>query len=148
MKRIACLLVTLLIGAACFGQTATKETAQNPGFPRVVARLNLLQRTKAIGPETLYTPTNSGVFRITTVMVCTIPNGSVTGVWKANVDWTNEVGPNSVAFDVVGTKSPGTGFIEWILNASAGTPISLSTSAFSDTSGSQYNAYIILEQLE
>src|SRR4051812_12801513 len=77
MKRIACLIVTLMVGSVCFAQTANKDAVQNPGFPRVVARLNLFNRTKAIGPQTLYTPTKAGVYRVSGTMACTIGNGSI-----------------------------------------------------------------------
>ena len=64
-KKMFWLLVTLLIRTGfCFAQTESKDSGQNPGFPRVVARLNLFNRTKNIGPQTLYTTTQAGVFRM------------------------------------------------------------------------------------
>lgn len=150
MKRIACLLVTLFIGAACFAQTASTETAQNSGFPRVVARLNLFNRTKAIGPQTLYTPTKSGVFRISGTMVCTVPTGSTnTSEWGTSITFVNEIGLNNLGITGVEaskvttqTSSP------LVFNVFQGNPITLSIAPEDDPSGSQYNAYFILEQLE
>ena len=150
MKRIACLLATSLIGTACFGQTANKATASNPGFPRVVARLNLLNRTKELGPQVLYTPKKSGVFRVSAAMVCTVGNGNVQGSWSSQVSWSNEIGlipPFSVAG--VGVGVPSWSELSPItINVSGGTPIMFSVVSPSDTSGTQYNAYVILEQLE
>src|SRR5215472_18212743 len=90
MKRIACLLATLLIGAACFGQTENKENAQNAGL-RVVARINLLDQTRPIPSVNIYTPDADGVFRITMVSNCTIGNDRG-GSWSGWVTWTNELG--------------------------------------------------------
>ena len=146
--RILVVLASLLLTAMCFGQSAPKGSGQNPGFPRVVARLNLHNRTKAIGPEILYTPTQSGVFRITGIMVCTIANGSEVAAWNGSVSWTNELGANSIPFFGAGTRAPNTEYGSWVINATANSPITLQITAFDDTSNTQYNAYIILEQLE
>jgi hypothetical protein len=136
----------------CAGQTEGKDSAQNPGFPRVVARVNLFNRTKAIGPETLFTPQKSGVFRISGSMVCTVPNGQTQAYWLTEVSWTNEAGLNGpIGFSIVYTTTAGSSIFlnnPFVFNATAGTPISISTAPNLDTSGTQYNAYIILEQLE
>jgi hypothetical protein len=149
--KMASLFVTVLLAAGmCFGQTASKDSAQNPGFPRVVARLNLFNRTKAVGPQTLYTPTSGGLFRPTMVMVCTVGNGLTNSFWSGDVTWASEGGETTAEISSVGTQSPGNGgqFGPLTMRAVKGVPITVSTAANEDTSGSQYNAYIILEQLE
>jgi hypothetical protein len=153
MKRIACVLVTLLIGAACFGQTANKDAGQNPGFPRVVARLNLIGRVNAIGPQTLYTTPKSGVFRISGTMVCSIANGLPGVQWGTSVTWTNEAGSNApFYFSGVSCTSVGSsglfGANPFVFNASAGSSIEISTTPIFDTSNTKYSSYVILEQLE
>lgn len=152
MRRIVCLLVAVMLGSVCFGQT-TKDAMQNPGFPRVVAALNLLDQTNAVGPVTLYTPTESGVFRISGTMVCTISNGKSNTYWNTRVTWANENGHNNptrfadVATYTIGSSLPSSGS-PFVFNANGGSAINITTSRTFDTSGSQYNAYIILEQLE
>jgi hypothetical protein len=144
------LLVTLLISTTfCFGQSEVKDSGQNPGFPRVVARVNLFNRTKAIGPQTLYTPKQSGVFRLSGTINVTVGNGE-SGTWYLSGLWANEVASNNGStIAIVGTNVPqsGTPISPVVFNASKGTPISIQTDGGS-TSGTQYNIYVILEQLE
>ena len=152
-RKIALLCLTLLISTGfCIAQAQSKDSGQNPGFPRVVARLNLFNRTKAIGPQTLYTPSHSGVFRISGAMACTIPNGQTQAYWLTEVTWTNEVGLNPpIGFSIVYTTQAGSSVFlnnPFVFNATGGTPINISTAPNLDTSGTQYNAYIVLEQLE
>jgi hypothetical protein len=151
--RLVCLgLILLICTGFSFAQSESKDSGQNPGFPRVVARLNLFNRTKPIGPQTLYTPQHSGVFRISGAMACTIPNGQTQAYWLTEVTWTNEVGLNPpIGFSIVYTTQAGSSVFlnnPFVFNATGGTPISISTAPNLDTSGTQYNAYIILEQLE
>jgi len=150
-KKMLWLIATpLIITGFCFAQTESKDTGQNPGFPRVVASLNLHNRTLAIGPTTLYTPVRSGVFRISGTMTCTT-NGIPGSGWETGVLWQNEVGSNSGV--VVSEQCQNLSFIvsqtPVTLNATKGTPISIFTGPTGGGSrGTQYNAYIILEQLE
>src|SRR5436853_2534319 len=92
-------LLTLLISTGfCFAQPASKDSGQNPGFPRVVARLNIRDATRAIGPQMLYIPSKAGVFRASGVMACTIGNGSeFNPAWTATLSWTNELGHHAPA---------------------------------------------------
>jgi len=150
-SRIFVVLASLLLSAGmCFGQSTTKDSGQNPGFPRVVARVNLLQRTKALGPETLYTPTKSGLFRVSGALNCTVGNDDQIAAWSAVVFWVNEIGSNQLQVVSVAVNTPQTGVSPYqvVFNASKGQPITLSVVSSFDTSGSQYNAYIVLEQLE
>ena len=143
--------MVLLSAGMCFAQSSSKESGQNPGFPRVVARLNLFNRTKAIGPQTFYTPKGFGLFRASATIICTKPNSSTSGEWDVDIWWTNEAGLNRATLATVGTQAvqSAPGPVVFVLNATAGVPISLSTFAGGDTTeGSEYNAYIILEQLE
>jgi hypothetical protein len=149
--RIFVVLASLLLTAGmCFGQSAPKDSGQNPGFPRVVARLNLLNRTKAIGPETLYTPTKSGVFRVSGTIVCTKAGNY--GFWFESITYTNEIGVNAGFVEPAGVRSDivesGPGTSATTFNAFAGVPIQFAIVTEFDTSGSEYNAYVVLEQLE
>jgi len=150
MKRVSFLLAILLIAATCFAQTANRGAGQNPGFPRVVARLNLLNRSNQVGPETIFVPKSAGVFRLSAAIVCTVAN-DLEGQWDVAAQWTNEVGLNGgTALAQVPTNfvSSSYNFLPpLVLNASKGGPITISVDG-SNTAGSQYNAYIILEQLE
>jgi hypothetical protein len=141
----------LLTAGMCFGQSAPKDSGQNPGFPRVVAKLNLFNRTKSLGPQTLYVPKQSGVFRISAAIVCTIANNVESTDWAVSPGYTNEVGLNggnpiaSVPANFV--SSSYNFYAPLIFNSSSNTPITIVISG-PDNTGSQYNVYIVLEQLE
>jgi hypothetical protein len=146
--RLVWMFVAVVLNAGWgFGQTATKDSAQNPGFPRVVARLNLRGRTDGVGPSTLYTPKTSTLLRVSVNMVCTIGNGLSEANWIGKLSYENEIGQNITLFSVgcsLPLANPGT----WIFSASKGNPITFATEPQGDTSGTQYNAYVVLEQLE
>jgi len=148
-KKMPWLFVTLLVSTGfCFAQTESKDPGQNPCLPRVVARLNLVDKTSLIPAATLYTPPQDGIFRITVVSACTKASQGGGG-WIFYVSWTSDIGlinPVEVASvpasPYIGTQFPLT------FTALQGTPITLSMSASKFTKGSHYNAYIIVEQLE
>jgi hypothetical protein len=149
MKRIACLLVIVLIGAACFAQTANKETASNPGFPRVVAKLSALGKTAPINPGILYTPQYTGLFRVTFVGFCTIGNGNLNNdAWTGGIAWTDELEENVPEGLNIYVKTPYASSNSFAFQAVGGQPITFSTSSYGDTSGTKYNVYVVLEQLE
>jgi len=149
--RTLVLLASLLLTAGmCFGQSATKDSAQNSGFPRVVATLNLLDQTITLPRQTIYTPPQSGVFRISATIVCTVANNLPGTTWTVSPGYTNEVGHNGnnpVATVSASTVSSSHNSAPLILNTSPGIPIAVQISGPGD-SGSQYNVYIVLEQLE
>src|SRR5262249_18460425 len=119
--RIFVVLASLLLSAGmCFGQSTTKDSGQNSGFPRVVARVNLLQRTKALGPEALYTPTKSGLFRVSGALNCTVGNDDQIAAWSAVVFWVNEIGSNQLQVVSVAVNTPQTGVSPYqvVFNAS------------------------------
>jgi hypothetical protein len=131
----------------CLAQTTSKNSSQNPGFPRVVARLNLLNRTKEVGPATLYTPNSSGVFRVSIVMTVTVGNG-VPGTWNSALFYVPLTGLNQQSFSCsISSAQPFSDGIQAPFSAAKDNPITVSITG-SWISGSQYNAYIILEQLE
>src|SRR5690349_11186380 len=91
-KRMLWLLVTLLISTGfCFGQSESKDSGQNPGFPRVVARLNVVDKASLIPSTTLYTPPQDGIFRITVVSACTKASEGGGG-WLFYISWTSDIG--------------------------------------------------------
>jgi hypothetical protein len=143
----------LLTAGMCFGQSTSNDSVQNPGFPRVVAKLNLFNQTNAVDSQTLYTPMKSGVFRISVTMVCTIPNGQSGGSWESFVSWTNEAGQNGpfvVANITTATRGSSQPLANspFVFDANGGEGIAISTDSTLHASGTQYSAYVILEQLE
>jgi hypothetical protein len=143
MKRIAYVFATLLISAVCFGQT---------GYPRVVAHLDFVNRSTGVNTAKLYTPAQDGVFRPTIVLTCSVSNGEATGSWRGSIGWTNELGQTNTALSTNISTYFAVGGITTVYSPSfraiKGVPITLSIQPFGATEGSEYNAYIILEQLE
>jgi hypothetical protein len=147
-SRMLVVLTSLLLTAGmCFGQSAPKDSGQNQGFPRVVAKLNFTDQTAEIGPVILYTPSKSGIFRATFVESCT-ETGPLGGSWQGGIHWTNETGHNGplgVYIFADQVLSTGNSFP---FNAASGLPITFSVTAAGNPKDSQYNVYVILEQLE
>jgi hypothetical protein len=150
-SRILVVLASLLLTAGiCFGQTTTKDSGQNPGFPRVVAKLNMLNRTRPNPAATLFIPTAEGVFHATMVMICTVPNGNSNGYWSGELGWTDEDGAHTAQISYLYTVVAG-GAIQTssgTIHSLKGSPITVSTSGVGLVDGTQYNAYVVLEQLE
>jgi hypothetical protein len=73
MRRTAICWLAMVLFAVLLGfcqTTATKHT-ENPGFPRVVARISLWHKTGPIKPITVFTPKHFGVYRVSGVVVVT-----------------------------------------------------------------------------
>jgi hypothetical protein len=140
----------LLTAGMCFGQSTTKDSGQNTGFPRVVAKLNMLNRTRPNPSATLFVPTADGVFRATMVMICTVPNGNSNGYWSGQLGWTDEDGTHAGQISYVYTVTAAGAIQAYTdtVHAIKGAPLTVQTDGVGLVDGTQYNAYIILEQLE
>jgi hypothetical protein len=110
-----------------------------------------VNRTTGINSAKLYTPTQDGVFRPTLILTCTVGNGQA-GFLSPSIGWTNELGQAlAIGFYATATEKPSGGITTSFspsFRAVKGVPITLSIRPEGPTDGSEYNAYIILEQLE
>jgi hypothetical protein len=113
-----------------------------------VGRWKFLKQTTNIAPVILYTPPNGGIYRVTFVEETTIANGEPNPFWYGGVSWTNELGQNPATGIYLITQIPYSTSSTAAMRVAKGTPIIFSTSSHQDTSGAQYNIYVVLEEIE
>jgi hypothetical protein len=82
-------LLVILWGAmgVSFGQTATAS-----GLPQVVATFQRFNQTGPISMDRVWVPAESGIYRITVVMVVTVGNGQQNSAWEPTLSWVDENG--------------------------------------------------------
>jgi hypothetical protein len=139
---LGCLLVVILSCTSGFAQGGGQ------GFPRVVGKWNFLKQTTDIAPAVLYTPPTGGVYRVTFVEELTIANGKGNADWVGGVSWMNALGQNPAQGIDINTFNPFSGSTVLNIRVAGKTPLVFSVSSSGDTSGAQYNIYVILEELE
>jgi hypothetical protein len=107
MKIRASLLVLFLTSTILSFAQSEQSSAQKSAT--VVARIRLLNQTKVIPPTVVYTPNFDGLFRISAYMVMTVPGQNVNGQWYLQLQWTDDVGPETtfllLLYDTL--KAPG-----------------------------------------
>ena len=142
MRNAACCLLVVLFGSwsSSLGQKAPQFTT-----PQIVATFQRRNQTKEIKAATLYTPAAWGMFRISIVAVGVVANGK-NGFWSFEVHFTDGAGANS-AGTALSTQTRQTAASEFPIRAKAGVPIKLSVMPNDETSGSQYNIFVVVEQL-
>src|SRR5437899_2746716 len=101
VMRRATLLVFLSVSwASSLAQRAPKFTT-----PQIVATFQRLNQTTTIPRTTIYTPTTSGTFRISIVMVGVVAGGDV-GYWVGRPRFTDDAGPGQKPFGALLHASP------------------------------------------
>ncbi len=167
-----------VVGLLALGPTALAESihrgpAPSPGHygPSVVARVSLLNQSSSVGPATLWTPTEDGLFLALVYMVQTPPypsacTGDLCGTVTPYFDWTDDVGTQSTENDAPPSMSfldapycahaPTTGCVDnnpngtFVIRAKAGTPINYHIYYEfipGASSNPTYNCFIVLEQV-
>ena len=89
MKR--CLLVAALLIALSvsgFGQEAKNESVPWASFPCIVASVSLINQTVSVSQVPIYTPTTSGLFRITYYEESSQVGF---GMWNFSWNWTDDL---------------------------------------------------------
>jgi hypothetical protein len=138
-KTTICLLV-LLCSVAALGQ-------KQPQW-KVVQSLALTNETAPIPQTTLFRPNRSGVFRLSVYM--SGEGGTPGGDWDLSLGWTDLTGASSD----FGELQVFTGGANWtqhspsMLSMQPNTPLLYEVDAVGNTSGSDYNLVITIEQLE
>ena len=103
--------------------------------------MKLAGQTGSISPTTLFTPGDSGLYRVT-VYLNSSAAGS--GTIAGSVAWTDEVGPQAASGTVTNVDTYSS--MNVIVRATSGNAIRYSTTE-AGTSGA-YNLFITVEQLE
>lgn len=141
MKRYL-LLGTLLIAltASAVGQEAKNAASPCASFPCVVASVSLTNQTMSVSRVPIYTPTASGVFRITYYFEADAQG--IGGSWILTFGWTDDLKPQTIP--PVGVQ-PGT-YFSYVLPVRdlGGHPITYSVMG---NTGS-YSLFAIVEQVQ
>lgn len=143
MRRSICLLIVVLgAWSASLGQNAPKLT-----HPRIVATLERVGLTTPLATKTLYTPKEWGTFRVSIVMVGTVPNGKYNVAWQGNIGFMDSAGANEAEVDLA-TDRKRTAIGEFPIRAKGGQAITFSvTQVGNNLSGTKYNVWVVVEQL-
>jgi len=154
-------VATLLLPMFALAQNATRTSAPGRPFssPLIVAKGRLLNQAAPIPTTTIFTPTESGIYRLS-VYATLITGGQnpCTSYWSYNPGWTDDSGLLNSA---PGTLTSGCDFLGpfyWPLvgtfgaattiEAKGGTPITYSVDQVGPPNGSTYSVYYRLELLE
>jgi hypothetical protein len=147
MRRATLSLLLFLGGlwSVSLGQRVPKFTT-----PRIVATFERFGVTGAISPTTIYTPKSWGTFRISIVLVGTVANGHQQSSYEGGILFTDGAGKNTPTASTVAilpTDVKRSGQVEFPIRAKPEKPIQLFVSANGHTSGTQYNVWVVVEQL-
>jgi hypothetical protein len=138
MRKATVGLLMLLFSVAAFGQPQWK----------VVKALTLADQIAPIPQTALFTPTRAGVYRLSVYMS---GGGGTPGAdWDLSVGWTDFTGASS-DFNELQVFTGGANWTEHppsMLSIANGTPLVYEVDAVGNTSGSDYNLVITIEQLE
>jgi hypothetical protein len=145
MKLFATFVILFSLTSIGFAQSSNSrgEPATCTTLPCEVASVNLTAQTAAIPPTIIFTPTTSGLYRISAYLSTSATTGSV---WKYAVTWTDdEKARNSGAMPV----GPGAfGAFSATVQSVGGKAISYSVGAGAGNSpASTFNLVITVEQL-
>jgi hypothetical protein len=139
MKRYLVALFLFGLSVSGFAQT------QCAAFPCVVATVSLTNQSQAIPNTPIFTPTASGVFRISAYLSTSAGNHSA--LWQLFVGWTDDNGARKAS-----TAAPPSGsnanIATFVAQDVAGVPLSYQTKPIGNVSGMTYNFSIVVEQLQ
>jgi len=144
MRRTAICWLAMVLFAVVFGfcQVTTTKQTENPGFPRVVARIKLWGKTGPIKPITLFTPKHFGVYRVSGVLVVTTQTDNNLYGYIKHVDGGGAQQISFTALPNVGDYPVG----PFVLRDLIGAPIQLLINSFGTQAG-KYNLFVVIEQI-
>ncbi len=150
-KRFTLFAAALVCFAFALPIPASGQTS-----PLIVASGKMVGQTQGIPKTTLFTPTETGLFRVSVYMCMTKP-GSPNRDWIFALNWTDDAGPESDQLaDLPMTSSPPNAYaLSYALPAGfafevvAGQPITFTVDASTGTgSKGAYSIYYTVEQIQ
>jgi hypothetical protein len=144
MKLFATLVVLFSLTSIGFAQSSNTrgEPTTCSTLPCEVASVTLTAQTAAIPPTVIFTPTTSGLYRVSAYLSTSPTAGSV---WKYALTWSDDEKARNSGPQPVG---PGTfGAFSATVQSAAGKAISYSVGAGANPTGSTFNLVITVEQL-
>jgi hypothetical protein len=149
MHKTLCIAVLLSTLALTSGGKPADASPTTPPSPVIVARVGLLNQTAAIPQTTVFTPTQSGVYRVSPYLALTTkPND---GFWYFDVYWTDEGGTRSASQMLslsgdYGRDPNGSVVGSFTFRAIAGQPVSYGVSTCCSAGGT-YELFFVVERL-
>jgi hypothetical protein len=154
-KTVLCVILVL------FSATIASSNSHR-SLPKVVSKVAIKGRSTAIPQTTLVTPASNALYRVSAYGVVTVPNGN-TAFWNLELNWTEEYGAENcyngtqqgVPCSLLTINSNWENYGEyrwaqqtWVVRANAGTPLSYSMVDVGGATGSKYDLFLTVEQLE
>lgn len=155
MLKHACLAV--LLGSS-FGVAQTSKPAAFTS-PQIVAKAKLPNQTAPIPTRTIFTPAQTGLYRLSIYATVVKADPSSQSYWYVNPAWTDDSGAVSQAGGVLFLPGTTAGPFEFdgvallggdafVFEAVAGMPITISVTQGGPSDNSSYSLYYTLERLE
>ncbi len=138
-SALGMLMVVLGLASVSYGQAAT-------GLPRVVATFKRTNQAGPISMQTIFTPPDTGIYRITVVIVVTAGNGQQGSDWEPTFEWEDENGDENYLIPIP-TQSTTEGSSSLSIHDLRGKPIKGGVVSSGDTSGSKYDVFVVVEQI-
>jgi hypothetical protein len=162
MYKSICVLAVLL-AAFMFtpGSKSAHASPASPVSPTIVAKGKLVNQAAPIPTTTLFTPSQSGLFRLSAYATITTAAPNYGSFWEYNFTWTDDSGiiaggGNSVLF--AGSGNSVLGPFVWngvagfgptvVFEAKAGIPVTYNVTLLGPSDGSAYSLYYTVERLE
>jgi hypothetical protein len=160
MYKSVCVMVILLAAFAFMsGSRSADASPTTPISPAIVARGKLLNQTAPIPATTIFTPTQTGLYRLSVYATITRADPSSQSDWLYSFGWTDDSGPVVESDFLYGyptnvgqffsyNNSESFGGAALPFEAKAGTPITYSMAQQNGPDNSAYSLYYTLERLE
>lgn len=159
MYRSICAVVVVLAALAfTSGTKPAGASPTTPGGPITVAHGKLVNQTTPIPATTIFTPMQTGLYRLSVYMTMTKADVNSQSEWGFNLDWTDDAGDQAGNYLLVGFgpvsgqfyvyQSFYAGGMSMPFEAQAGTPITYTVVQNGGPDNSAYSLYYTLERLE
>src|SRR5712691_4979537 len=95
-KTIGIAVVLLAAFAFTSGSRSADASPTTPIGPAIVAHGKLPNQTAPIPTTTIFTPTQTGLYRLSVYATLLSVNPSVAPSWTLSLSWTDDAGPQSI----------------------------------------------------
>ena len=158
------LIVLLIVVLAVTANHSARGTTDGPiTSPVIVKKLVVRNHSGPIQQTTLFTPSQTGLFRISIYMTEITPGNTPANPWMLSLSWSDDAGseccatvlglstvgtpPFAYAYfsPVVGSANPPTGMV--VIEAAAGQPVAYSVDNGAPGTTGTYSIYAVVERM-
>jgi hypothetical protein len=160
-KNLSIAVLLVAFGLVAARSTGTPPSA--PTSPEIVARGRLVNQTLPISAQTIFTPTQSGFYRLSVYATLTTRDSNSRSSWAYTFQWTDDAGAEIVG-DILSQSGAGSGdFFDITQNSpggagiggtvrtfavKGGTEVTQTMSQIGSPDNSAYSLYWVLERLQ